>query len=297
MKKILITGSNGFTGTYIKKAFEEQGYEVFGLAQRCTGSKEFNCDLANKEAILDVMNDVRPHGIIHLAAKAFVGGGNHEEFYKVNLFGTINLLEAINGADLKLEKLVVASSANVYGQLDSSNITEDVTPAPVNHYAISKLAMEHALRMWWHRIPMIITRPFNYTGQGQHVSYLIPKIVSHFKSGKTQIELGNVNVAREFSDVRDVAQAYLKLYECPAQSEIVNMCSGQTYKLSEIISLMSRIAGYEMEVCVNPDFVRPNEISVLGGECSKLLRLSGLHYSYTIEQTLESMYNEDLSSS
>lgn len=289
----MITGSNGFTGAYIKKAFEEKGYRVFGLVQRRAGNNEFPCDLADKNALLNIVNDIRPNGIIHLAAKAFVGQQNQEEFYKVNLFGTLNLLQAINDAGLKPDKLIVASSANVYGQLDSSKIAEDVTLAPVNHYAISKLAMEHALKMWWDRIPTIITRPFNYTGPGQDARYLIPKIVSHYKARKKQIQLGNTNIAREFSDVRDVVQAYVRLYESRAQSEIVNMCSGCTYQLSEIISLMNQIAGYEIEVCVNPAFVRSNEIKVLGGDKSKLVRLSEFHYRYTIEQTLKSMYNED----
>ena len=121
-------------------------------------------------------------------------------------------------------------------------------------------------KLWFAKLPIIITRPFNYTGIGQAGNFLIPKIVNHFRENKKQIELGNINVSRDFSDVRDIAKSYVDLLESDVCSEVFNLCSGNVHSLSSIITKMEKIAGYSIDVQVNPDFVRENEIKILGGE-------------------------------
>lgn len=294
MKKVLLTGVDGFTGKYVKQELNSRGFSVIGLVHRNANQGQVACDLTDREAVIACLEQVQPNYIIHLAALSFVGHANKKAFYDVNVFGALNLLEAAKELGLQLDKVVFASSANVYGNPeDVECISEVVSPSPVNHYAMSKLAMEHMAKLWFSEYRMIITRPFNYTGPGQAENFLIPKIVSHFKRNATEIELGNTDVSRDFSDVRDIALAYANLLESDAQSETVNLCSGQVTSLQAIISMMEEIAGYKIKVRVNPDFVRTNEIKVLCGNNTKLMSLTGKAPSIEIEKTLADMYYAD----
>ncbi|USH03270.1 GDP-mannose 4,6-dehydratase [Grimontia kaedaensis] len=291
-EKVLLTGVDGFTGKYVKKALLEKGYEVIGLVHNNPSIDEVRCDITDKEALQRCLKQVKPSAIIHLAALSFVGHSDEKAFYDVNVFGATNILEAVHSLELDLNKIIVASSANIYGNPENvTRIDERVQPSPVNHYAMSKLAMEFMVKNWFEKLPIIITRPFNYTGSGQDNKFLIPKIVSHFKENKKTIELGNIDVSRDFSDVRDIANAYVALLESDANSEIVNLCSGSVYSLKEMISNIGKLAGYEIKIKVNPAFVRNNEIKVLGGDNTKLTKLTGFRPSYSIEQTLKDMLN------
>ncbi len=292
MKKVLLTGIDGFTGKYVAKELTEKGYQVVGLVYKHAGEGQVACDLTDKQAIKNCLTEVKPDYVIHLAALSFVGHADQKAFYDVNVFGALNILEMAKEIGISFKKVIFASSANIYGNpIAIEKIDESVAPAPVNHYAMSKLAMEHMAKLWFDDFPLLITRPFNYTGPGQAEHFLIPKIVSHFKKNAAEIELGNIDVYRDFSDVRDIAKAYVRLLESGARSEIVNLCSGNVSSLSSIISKMEDIAGYKINVKVNPAFVRANEIKVLGGDNSKLVFLTGFKPTITIGQTLLDMYN------
>lgn len=294
MKKVLLTGVDGFTGKYVEKELVSRGYSVIGLVYRDASEGQVACDLTDRHAVVECLQSVKPDYIVHLAALSFVGHADQKAFYDVNVFGALNLLEAAKQLNLNLAKVVLASSANIYGNPENvESISETIVPSPVNHYAMSKLAMEHMAKLWFAEMPIIITRPFNYTGPGQAEHFLIPKIVSHFKKKANRIELGNTDVSRDFSDVRDIASAYVDLLESETHSEIVNLCSGHVTSLGDIISKMEEIAGYHIEVHVNPDFVRSNEIKILGGDNRKLLSVTGSAPSIKIEQTLADMYNAD----
>ncbi|HIH0800584.1 TPA: GDP-mannose 4,6-dehydratase [Vibrio cholerae] len=292
MKKVLLTGVDGFTGKYVAKELTEKGYQVIGLVYKHAGEGQVACDLTDKQAVKNCLVEVKPDYVIHLAALSFVGYADQRAFYDVNVFGALNILEMAKEIGISFKKVIFASSANIYGNpIAIEKIDESVAPAPVNHYAMSKLAMEHMAKLWFDDFPLLITRPFNYTGPGQAEQFLIPKIVSHFKKKAAEIELGNIDVYRDFSDVRDIAKAYVRLLESSARSEIVNLCSGNVSSLSSIISKMEDIAGYKITVKVNPAFVRDNEIKVLGGDNSKLVFLTGFKPTITIDQTLLDMYN------
>jgi GDP-6-deoxy-D-talose 4-dehydrogenase len=291
-KKVLLTGIDGFTGKYVALELEAKGYQVIGLVYKNASNNQVACDLTDKTAVLVCLEQVKPDFVIHLAALSFVGHDDQKAFYDVNVFGALNILEAAKELGLTFKKVIFASSANIYGNpIGVEKIDESVSPAPVNHYAMSKLAMEHMTKLWFEQVPLVITRPFNYTGPGQDKQFLIPKIVSHFKQKSLDIELGNIDVYRDFSDVRDIAKAYVSLLESDVRSEVVNLCSGDVYSLSSIIEQMEQIAGYKINVKVNPAFVRVNEIKVLGGDNSKLVSLTGFKPTITIDKTLLDMYN------
>lgn len=293
MKTVLITGIDGFTGTHLSVALRATGFKVVGLSNVVDNARDnvFQCDLLDKVRLQNILTKIQPDYVIHLAAISFVGHGNAEDFYRVNVVGTMSLLEVLSELDKKPSKVLIASSANIYGTPDVVSIDESVQPLPVNHYATSKLAMECMVRTMFNRLPIVITRPFNYTGAGQAEQFLIPKIVSHFKRKEKVIELGNLNISRDFSDVRSVCQTYLKLLEQPAAiGQTFNICSGKVYSLREVLSFMAEIAGYEIEVKVNPDFVRQNEIKRLAGSNKHLHETIGVQQYPTIEETLRWMY-------
>ncbi len=294
-QRVLVTGLRGFTGQHLGAALRERGASVVGLVQGepCGKDDEIACDLTDAQAVRAAVARVRPTHVVHLAALSFVGHGDARAFYDVNLFGTLNLLEALAALDAPPHKVLIASSANVYGTPGVEVIDEGVCPAPVNHYACSKLAMERMVRTWFERLPIVLTRPFNYTGVGQDEKFLIPKIVSHFKRRAPFIELGNLDVSRDFSDVRDVVVAYVALLDSDARSDVFNVCSGEATALRDVLRLMSEISGHDMDVRVNPAFVRANEIPVLRGAYDKLAEAVGFKSRYTLADTLAWMYVAD----
>jgi nucleoside-diphosphate-sugar epimerase len=278
-QKILFTGAAGFTGLFFKSAAEAAGHQVLAL----------QADLTDKAAVAAEVLQAAPDAVVHLAAISFVGHADDTAFYGVNVVGTMNLLAGLAALPDKPTKVLLASSANVYGNCDASPITEDQPAAPVNHYAMSKLAMEHMSRTYLDRLPVVFSRPFNYTGPGQAPNFLIPKLVSHFAQRASAIELGNLHVEREFNDVRMVCDAYLALLAHGVPGEVYNVCSGQPYTLQHVIALLSGITGHTMDVQVNPAFVRANEVHRLCGSPDKLLRTTGALTTYRLDQTLSWM--------
>lgn len=291
MRKALITGIRGFTGRYLADQLRSEGYEVCGLThdEHAPKAGVYQCDLLDRAALAAVVLAQKPDHIVHLAAIAFVAHGDAEGIYRTNVVGTRNLLEAAASAG-GLRSVLLASSANIYGNTDHDPLDETVTPAPANDYAVSKLAMEYMARLWLPKLPITIVRPFNYTGVGQSADFLLPKIVGHFKRGAREIELGNLDVARDFSDVRMVAKAYAKVLTLGATGETFNVCSGQAYSLQDVIAMMERIAGYTIEVKVNPAFVRQGEVRFLRGSHEKLKARIGPLDTVPLEDTLRWMH-------
>lgn len=292
--RVLLTGARGFTGIHVRSELESVGFEVIGaVIDAATGPHEVTLDITSPENCRQVLDTVRPDYLVHLAAISFVQHADAEAFYRVNVIGTLNLLQALADTGVSLRCALIASSANVYGNAAAGVIVETQPPQPVNHYAASKLAMEHMVRTWFDRLPIVVTRPFNYTGVGQAPHFLVPKIVSHFVRREPVIELGNLDVERDFSDVRMVVRIYRRLLERQCAGKVVNVCSGHPYSLRDIIATMQTIAGYEIEVQVNPAFVRQSEVKTLVGSTDYLRSLVDGPETTPIPfpQTLLSMYD------
>jgi nucleoside-diphosphate-sugar epimerase len=274
--KILLTGAAGFTGLIFKKQAEEAGHTVISLKS----------DLTDKAAVMSEVVNVQPAAVVHLAAISFVGHADEVAFYEVNVLGTLNLLAALTGLPVRPTKVLLASSANVYGNCDKSPISERQAPGPVNHYAMSKLAMEHLALTFVDRLPIVIARPFNYTGLGHDSRFIVPKIVEHFKRRAMEIELGNLNVFREYNDVQMVCKAYLGLLSLGIPGEIYNIASGRAVSIQTIISALEGLTGHKINVRVNPAFVRANEITTLSGSPNKIEALLGPLNHPSLEDTL-----------
>jgi nucleoside-diphosphate-sugar epimerase len=284
--RILLTGSAGFTGFFFHAAAAKAGHEICVL----------EVDLTDKVAVAAQVAEIQPDAVVHLAAISFVGHADDSAFYSVNVVGTTNLLSALAELKTPLKKVLISSSANIYGNCEISPISEHQYAAPMNHYATSKLAMEFMASTYMERLPIVITRPFNYTGPGQAPHFLIPKLVSHFARRAESIELGNLNVEREFNDVRMVCNSYLSLLNHGESGEVYNVCSGHPFTLSHVLYMLTKITGHHLKVNVNPAFVRANEVHRLYGDPAKLNHLMMKHQSsapnYDLSDTLKWMLAE-----
>lgn len=296
MPRSLITGAAGFTGRYVAELLAERGHEVHAIVHHASDGPIRGVDQVHEADLLDldrlgaVVRDVRPDHVIHLAAIAFVAHGDIEQMYRTNVVGTRQLLEALTKADAAPKSVIVASSANTYGNAREGQLDESVPLAPANDYGVSKVATEYVAGLYADRLPIVITRPFNYTGRGQSESFLLPKIVAHVRDRAEIIELGNLDVARDFSDVRTVADAYVRLLSAPnAAGQVFNICSGKAVTLREVIALAAKVSGHELEVRVNPAFVRANEVRSLSGSAAELEAAIGPLNAIPLEDTLRWM--------
>jgi GDP-6-deoxy-D-talose 4-dehydrogenase len=296
MARVLLTGAAGFTGRYLAPALAERGHNVHGLLHLPEQEPipgVANCyvvDLCDLKALCRVVEEVRPNYVVHLAAISFVAHGDVEQIYRTNVVGTRQLLEALTSGPVAPSSVLLASSANVYGNAREGVLDETVPIAPANDYAVSKLAMEHVAKLYSSRLPIVVVRPFNYTGRGQDPNFLLPKIVAHARQGARTIELGNLDVARDFSDVRTVVDAYARLLETPAAiGETYNVCSGQAISLKSLLEMVSRLSGHQLEVKVNQALIRENEVRTLSGSADKLESIIGPLKRVCLEETLSWM--------
>lgn len=290
MKKVLITGIDSFTGVHLSSYLEKSGYDVYGTSLFNSGVKKYKCDITKKESILELLKEVEPDFFIHLSGISFAAHGNNEDFYKVNTIGTTNILEAFIELGKNPQKIILASSATVYGNQGLEILDESLCPKPANHYGASKYAMECLANGYFNKLNIIITRPFNYTGVGQSREFLIPKIVEHFRDKKEFMELGNLDVSREFNDVDFVCEVYKRLLESKARSEVINIASGRGIKLLDVIETMREISAQKIEVRVNPAFVRSDEIKSLTGSSTKLFSFIGEIEPKKFKVTLNEMF-------
>jgi nucleoside-diphosphate-sugar epimerase len=292
MTRTLVTGAAGFTGRYLAHALAERGHEVHGLIHQHEPElaeivSAHEADLADLDALKKVVAGVQPDHVVHLAAIANVAHGNIEQMYRTNVVGTRQLLEALALSPTTPSSVLIASSANIYGNAREGVLDETVPAAPANDYGVSKVATEYVAKLYAPRLPITVLRPFNYTGRGQSTDFLLPKIVAHARARAPVIELGNLDVARDFSDVRTVAAAYAKLLtESAAIGETFNICSGLAVSLREVVQMVSELSGHPLEVKVNPAFVRANEVRTLRGSPDKLEKVIGTLDSIPLRQTL-----------
>jgi GDP-6-deoxy-D-talose 4-dehydrogenase len=280
---ILLTGSDGFTGRHFADLARSMGHTVIPLLS----------DLTDKGALQREAAGMAPDAVMHFAAISFVGHSDDNSFYAVNVVGTMNLLAVLAQLPQVPRCVVLASSANVYGNCEASPVSEMEPPLPVSHYAMSKLAMEHMCRTYGDRLPLVIARPFNYTGPGQALNFVIPKLVDHFARVAAIVSLGNLNVEREFNDVRMVCKDYLGLLEYGEPGHTYNICSGRPYALQHVIKMLTGITGHPIEIVVNTSLVRSNEVTRLCGSPTKIEKLFMKHgvirEDWPLEDTLRRM--------
>jgi len=291
---VLVTGAGGFTGRHLCAHLRELGYRVVGLTEHAPAHEDdVQADLLDAPAMAAAIRRAAPDQVIHLAAIAFPGHAAVDAIYRVNVSGTLTLLDVLAKEGFSRKGIVLPSTGTVYGSVASDSLDESAPVAPATHYAVSKVATEHMARLFAAALPIIIVRPFNYTGVGQREPFLVPKIVRHFAERADVIELGNIEVERDFLDVRTVVDAYCRLLEAPAAiGHTFNLCSGRGTAVRTLVRLLEGITGHRIEIRVNPRFVRAGEPQRIVGSAARLREVIGELREIPLAETLTDMLGE-----
>ena len=264
LRKVWLIGADSFTGTHLLPCLEKGEYHV--------DTEEV--DITDANQVEDRILQIQPDYIINLAAVSFIPDGEDESIYAVNTFGPQNILSACLKLSKPPKNIILASSANIYGLQDKEQVNEDCKPNPVNHYGCSKWSMEQIAQTYSSDLNITITRPFNYTGVGQQSKFIVPKIVEHFKQKSSTLQLGNIDVWRDFSDVRWIAEAYTKLLSSPIHGlSIVNLCSGNLICIREVIDTLQKITGNKLNIEIDDALVRQADIKRQCGNNNKIFEL------------------------
>jgi GDP-4-dehydro-6-deoxy-D-mannose reductase len=294
-KRLLVTGLNGFVGRHLQFRLQQadSGWELvappgkYDLTQPVT----FATWCAS-----------RPDAVLHLAGQTFVPESirNPRHTFDVNLLGTLNLLQALKAGGFAGTFLYV-SSGDIYGQVDEANlpIREDWLPKPRNPYAVSKFSAEQLCLQWSYTEPwrILVARPFNHIGTGQSDSFVISgmaKQLVQIARGQQAplLQVGDVDVTRDFLDVRDVVEAYLYLLEHGRTGEIYNVCSGRELKIRDLILQLAELAGVEVELAQDFERFRPSEQRRVVGSAEKLQAETNWKPRTSLKETLQSILTD-----
>lgn len=288
-----ITGIEGFTGPYMAAELERLGYQVMGISRSpLVGRDHVIADILDRDALADAVASIKPEVVVHLAGVSHVAHHDVSAIYQANILGTRNLLDALAALDSAPASVLIPSSAHVYGASSSELLTEQSLMAPFNDYAISKIASEHVARLYMDRLPIMLTRPFNYTGIGQSPSFFVAKVVDHARRGSTDLRLGNLDVERDFTDVRDLVRCYGMLIEQRRHGDVVNICSGVSTSLRTVIELASELSGVDFAVESDSGLIRSHDVDRLVGSNARFTALTGGIAFRPLRETLQWMIEE-----
>lgn len=296
MKRLFVTGDRGFVGQALKKLVingSVQGWQWLDAAEPI--------DVTQYDKLSSVLRRLQPDVVIHLAALTFVPDSFKEprRTFEVNFLGTLNLLSALHELDFK-GRLLFVGTGDVYGRVPEElfPITESTLLKPRNPYAVSKLAAEALAYQWsqTHGMDIVLVRPFNHIGPGQHDSFVIPALARQvieikLKRRAPEIVAGDLEVTRDFTDVRDVARAYCAVLEQGESGEVYNICSGQEYVIHELLKRMLQLADVKVELRADPAKLRPSEQRRIVASAEKLRRQTGWRPQIAIEESLMDVLN------
>ena len=289
--RALVTGINGFVGQHLKTQLIARDWEVFGLSVEPPFSEKlWKCDLLDTPLLMTVMRKILPDVVFHLAGISSIklSWEQPELTMRVNHDGTDSLYRVLTSL-VKHVTVVLVSSAEVYGIQPRFPITELDPPHPSNPYAKSKMAAEK-LSLDYPSIRTIITRSFPHIGPGQRPGFVVPdvaqQIVAIERGTETELLIGNTEAQRDFTDVRDVVNAYILLAERGVTGQTYNVCSNVAYPISEVVNLLVAKATAPVTVRKDPSRMRPSDIPILQGDNTKLRLATGWVPRIPLGQTI-----------
>lgn len=286
----LVTGAGGFVGSYLVQELKRQGNRVVALSHR-------DLDVTHTAEVEKIIQEHRPIEIFHLAAQSSASRSWTEPAltYEVNVVGTHNLLEAVR-RHASSARVLVTSTSDVYGATGAfeSGIEEEELPRPMSPYAASKLGQE-AVALMFHEafsIHTIITRSFMHIGPGQPASFATAdwaRQIALAEQGLAEplLHVGDIEVVREFTDVRDIVRAYIQLMRNARAACIYNVASGRGYPLKEALGMLRELSQVEMEVRTDPARIRAADPRSLVGDASRLKELTDWTPKYPLQQSIE----------
>jgi GDP-6-deoxy-D-talose 4-dehydrogenase len=276
--RLLVIGSRGFTGQHLIAQLHDNPAVVVAEAA------DHGLDLRRPDTIARALDATEPQTVLNLGAISTVATDDVHGLYEINAFGQLNLLQCLAERGFT-GRLVFASSASVYGGGAGGMIAEDQPLAPVNHYAFSKQLAENFCRLFVGRFDIVVVRPFNCIGLGQRESFVVPKIVRHFRDRAVAIELGNLEIERDFIDIRDAVRAYEVILTAARPASPVHIASGRTASIRDIILTLEELTDHRMELRVDPALVRSNDVHRQQADITRLQTL-GFTPRFSLRDTL-----------
>jgi GDP-4-dehydro-6-deoxy-D-mannose reductase len=286
---VLVTGAAGFAGSHLVDLLTSSGTSVTGWRRR-------DVDLLDADGVRRALAQLRPGLVYHCAGAVHVGQSwkNAREPLAANVLGTHHLLEGLRAARIAARVLIPGSSL-VYRQSDRA-LTEDDSTGPASPYALSKLAQEMLGRRGLDEDgqQIYLTRSFNHTGPRQNPSYAasgFARQIALIEAGRMRpiIEVGNLETARDLSDVRDTVRAYRDIVERGRAGVVYNVCSGKAHKIREILDRLVALSRVAVDVRIDSGRYRPNDTPVLLGDPSRLARETGWRPAIPLDQTLSDL--------
>ncbi len=290
--RALITGIGGFVGPYLKRHLSENNFEVYGMDISSGKDVDYETDILNKKEVEDCIINIKPDLVFHLAAQSSVklSFSQPKLTMNVNVKGTAHLLNAVK-THIPDSKVLIVSSADVYGVSKKIPIREDFELSPVSSYGKSRLEQEKLALSYG--LNLVICRSFPHTGPGQRPIFVcsdFAKQIAEIENGKESIiYIGNIDVKRDFTDIRDIVRAYLLALKKCDFNEVYNVCSGKSHSIREILDILLGFTDKEVQIRTDTAKLRKGDISILEGDNSKFVKKTGWKPEILLERTLKDL--------
>lgn len=309
--RVLVTGAEGFVGSWLVPALRESGHEVVAAVRAGLEGGEGREWLRGVEVrLLELMDETSVHtvaaepaeAVVHLAAVASGVDSQRDPVaaWRVNAVGTALLMEALGSLRSREQRdplVLLASTAEVYGAGSPHPRVETDATLPCSPYAASKLAAEIA-SLEVHRrtgLRVVIARAFPHVGAGQDERFVVPaftrRIIAAKRAGRERVRVGNLDPIREFLDVSDVAAAYVGLLDKGEPGEVYNVASGQATSLRDLFATLAELVGHKAVPDPDPELLRPADIPYLVGDSAKLRKRTGWEPHVSLRQALAEVVN------
>lgn len=307
MQRILVTGANGFVGQILCKRLQEIGHHVTALVGKTSSvpahaDDAVHVDIRDADALCYAIAAAAPTHIVHLAAITHVPTSFKEplQTWQTNVMGSVNLLEAIQRHAPKAFVLFVSSS-EVYGASFKQGVPlpEDTLCQPMNPYAASKLAAEAAFQEYFRQgMAGVIVRPFNHIGVGQSPDFVTASFarqIALIEAGQQEptLKVGNLEASRDFLDVNDVCDAYIRLLQLSEHEgeypRCYNICSGQPRQIRNILDELLGMSRMSISVLQDPERMRPSDIPTATGNTQAMRDTTGWQPATSLHSTLEQL--------
>lgn len=302
--RVFITGATGFAGSHLVERLLAGGHEVLALVHAATSHqglpdhpfvRPVAGDLLDPAALAEAVQAARPDLIFHLAGQAYPARSWDEpaQTLAVNTGGTANLLRA--AVAFGRPRVVIVTSAEIYGELrpEELPLTETSPARPRHPYGVSKLAAGELARVYWARygLPVVEARPFNHIGPRQARGFVVPDFAAQLAAirlGRQPpvMRVGNLSPQRDFTDVRDVAAAYLRLVEAGRPGEAYLICSGQPVSVRHLLDTLIELAGVRVDVQTDAARLNPSDTPCLYGSNAKIAADTGWQPTISLRQSL-----------
>lgn len=299
MKKIMVTGANGFVGTHLLKELLLQNFEVMAIGGKIENvtDEDLNVEIIETDLTnptkTNMLNFKNIDAVIHLAGIAAVGPSFNEplKYINTNIGIQINLFESAIIQDLRPRFLII-SSGSLYDPSAGLPLNEKSLVAPNSPYAVSKLGQEQMAQYYSSRgFECIIARPFNHIGPGQNLGFILPDLAKQVIGIENKVQVGNLDAKRDYTDVRDIVKAYRLLIEKGLSGEIYNICSGKPISGNSLLKKLIRQSGRNVEITEDPEKMRPTDSPIIYGSHDKLTKDTGwipeIDINTTIKDVLE----------